>query len=113
MKSLKLAVLAAAIMMAMGSLCARADSLHSDDLTLCCASFNNAPKMAAIAVGPGPANPQVLGCTAIDGSVKSINNCSGVVFGCSEGPYLCQPSTSYPGQMDCFCSARGGAVLGN
>jgi hypothetical protein len=108
MRALRFSVLAVAILLMLGALQARADS-DSDDLTVCCAQANNKNNRSA-AFAVNPVAPIVLGCKAIDASPKSIGSCSGVVLGCAEAPFLCQPSTQYPGLMDCFCRTR--ALLG-
>lgn len=104
MRPLKFALLTVAIVLMLGALQARADS-DSDDLTVCCAQINP-PDTSSPTLERRIFTPQVLGCKAIDASPKSISSCTGVVLGCAEGPFLCGPSTLYPGLSDCFCSAR-------
>ncbi len=106
MRPIKLALLTLAVVLILGALQARADS-DNDDLTVCCATLNNLDS------APTPflrsfLSPQVLGCKAIDGSPKSIISCTGVVLGCAEGAFLCEPDTgNYPGLLDCLCNTRG------
>jgi hypothetical protein len=77
----------------------------------CSNSFN--PDFAS--GGPG-FTPQVLGCTAIDGGVQSINACiteGNYVLGCAVNAFACQPSGptkalvspgSHRNLKDCACS---------
>jgi hypothetical protein len=105
MRPIKFALLTVAVVLMLGVLQARADS-DSDDLTVCCAQINP-PDTTSTAAALRIFRPQVLGCKAIDGSPKSISACTGVVLGCSEGSFLCQPDTgSYPGLLDCLCNTR-------
>lgn len=103
MRPIKFALLTVAVVLMLGVLQARADS-DSDDLTVCCAQINPPDTTAAM---KRVFSPQVLGCKAIDGSPKSISACTGVVLGCAEGSFLCQPDTgNYPGLLDCLCNNR-------
>ncbi len=106
MRPIKLARLTLAVVLILGALQARADS-DSDDLTVCCATINSS-NTSGTAAAMRAFSPQVLGCKAIDGSPKSIISCTGVVLGCAEGAFLCQPNTgNYPGLLDCLCNTRG------
>ncbi len=110
MRPIKYTLLTLAVVLMLGALQARADS-DGDDLTVCCATINSSNTSGTTAAMKA-FSPQVLGCKAIDGSPKSIIACTGVVLGCAEGAFLCQPDTgNYPGLLDCFCNTRG-AVIG-
>jgi hypothetical protein len=88
MKLAILAALAAGILMLTGAVQAFADpSLNNgDDLVVCCKKL--IPPGQADDLVPG-IRAQAEGCTAIDGSAKSINKCPGAVLGCAESAFLC------------------------
>jgi hypothetical protein len=108
MKIRKLALLAAALLLALASAHAWADQA-GDDLVLCCQP--NLVRSFATAAGGGTFNPQYTDCTALDGSVKSMNSCKGILAGCAENAFACEPAADgSPGLKDCFCSQRGALV---
>ncbi|HZY59271.1 MAG TPA: hypothetical protein VFE56_05880 [Candidatus Binataceae bacterium] len=116
MRWLKLLVMAAAL----GPLCVAARALaaapsasgvsaNGDDLTVCCTAIFVPPAAAPAAEQAPPPQlfiPQVVGCTAIGNDAGSINGCPGVVMGCSEASFACEPSATSTGKKDCLCSGR-------
>jgi hypothetical protein len=106
MRTFTMFVLAALLMLVSASPQARADgssgSQSGDDLTVCCEGVNAPPTEATLAARP-LFQPQVVGCTAIGSDSNSINRCKGVVLGCSEDAFVCEPSKSSPGKKDCLC----------
>jgi hypothetical protein len=106
MRALKVAIFALAVVFAAGAPLALAQSV-SNDVTLCCAEFNNlSPSYNSTSFAGG--NLQVLGCRAING--QSVNACKAnndIVVGCAQTAFLCQPSVEFPGLGDCLCGSRG------
>ncbi len=68
-----------------------------DDLVVCC-DAPAAPPTAGQICG------LVQSCVPIDGTIASINRCNGIVMGCSESVFLCQPSSVTKGKQDCSCA---------
>jgi hypothetical protein len=112
MRSLKVLVLMALVLPLCAAMQARADgsggsgtSQKGDDLTVCCQAVFTPPTAAPTV--PPLFQPQAVGCSAIGGDAKSINGCSGVVLGCDEGAFICEPSATVAGTKDCLCAQFG------
>ena len=109
MRQVKLVMFVVTVMLTIGVVQARAD-LFSDDAAFCCAQTNNQRTTALAMINPFV--PMVLGCKAIDGSPQAVSACIGVVLGCSDSTFVCQPSVQYPGLVDCECRLLlGGAMF--
>jgi len=93
----KLSIIALSVMALLGAAAVqvRADSQAGDDLVVCC----DVPAAGASQAACG----FFSSCVAIDGSPASINKCSGIVVGCAEGAFACQPSAT-SGKKDCSCA---------
>jgi hypothetical protein len=110
MKTRILAISIAIVLLAIGSAQVRADQA-GDDLVLCCQLRLEAAATPLISALP-TFNPQFTDCVALDGSVKSMNSCKGLLVGCTERAFACQPAEDGTrGAKDCFCAQRKPRVL--